>query len=65
MQFVGRGDRLWWFYAWSIQVLEAGVALVQDVEIEYGLEDDVAGTNRDFDIFDTSARELLLPKKQI
>jgi hypothetical protein len=62
VQFVGRGDRLWWFYAWSMQVLEAGFAVVQNINIESGLDDDVAGTTL---AFDTSARDLLMPKKQV
>jgi hypothetical protein len=62
VQFVGRGDRLWWFYAWSMQVLEAGFAVVQNLQIEAGLEDDVAGSSRSFD---TSARGLFVPRKRI
>lgn len=57
VMFVDRKNRLWWFYAWSMEVLEAGVFVTNNVELMIS-EDDVAGVNRSFA---SSARNLLIP----
>ncbi len=57
VMFVGREKRLWWFYAWSLEVLEAGVAVVNKTELAK-TEYDVAGVTRSFA---SSAQALLRP----
>ena len=55
--FVGRKSRLWWFYAWSMEVLEAGFSVTNNIK-PMTTKNDIAGVRNSFAV---SAQNLLLP----